>query len=266
MDKAIFRISKIKSKRTYRAALAHNLRQDNTPNINTELSHQNVQFKSGKTIENCVANFERSLDGLKVRKNAVLAHEVIVTGSPEKMAQMSRQEQLAYFQESAKWLIELHGGDASNLVSMSVHYDESTPHAHLILVPKIDNKLNSRAIIGGHRGRLSELQTEFHEKVASRFGLTRGEKNSRAKHEHYSELKTLENRIQELTATHDELTNKVTFLENDKQLLLSECNTMESELERIKTELQQAKHLGLDDLRQKVTELEQEIYRPSFRR
>ena len=74
MDKAIFRITKINNKRGARAALAHNLRLDNTPNINTELSHLNSNLNGMKTMDECMARYDAAMKGLKVRKNAVLMH------------------------------------------------------------------------------------------------------------------------------------------------------------------------------------------------
>ena len=258
MDKAIFRIAKINNKRGVRAALAHNLRLDNTPNINTELSHLNSNLNGMKTMDECMARYDAAMKGLKVRKNAVLMHEAIVTASPEKMAEMTPQERTAYFRDAARWLVELHGGDMSNLISMSIHNDESNPHAHILLIPKLDNKLNSRAIIGGHRGRLSELQTEFYEQVACKHGLTRGEKNSRATHRHYSDMKSLQNRVQELTGEVESLTN-------DRDKALREYCDLDRELIRVRNELERAKTLGLDELRGVVNNLEQSLSRSSMR-
>lgn len=259
MDKAIFRISKIKNKRGARAALAHNLRVDNTPNINTELSHLNSNVKGMRTMDECMARYDAAMRGLKVRKNAVVMHEAIVTASPEKMAEMTPQERTQYFHDAARWLVELHGGDTSNLISLSIHNDESNPHAHILLIPKVDNKLNSRSIIGGHRGRLSELQTEFYEKVASKHGLTRGEKNSRATHRHYSDMKSLQGRLQELTREVEKLTT-----ERDKALR-ERCD-LDREFVRVRNELELAKKLGLDDLRDVVNDLEKSLTRSPMRR
>lgn len=258
MDKAIFRIAKINNKRGARAALAHNLRLDNTPNINTELSHLNSNLKGMQTMDECMARYDAAMKGLKVRKNAVLMHEAIVTASPEKMAEMTPQERTAYFRDAARWLVELHGGDMDNLISMSIHNDESNPHAHILLIPKVDNKLNSRSIIGGHRGRLSELQTEFYDQVASKHGLTRGKKNSRATHRHYSDLKSLQERVQELTGEVESLTN-------DRDKALREYCDLDRELIRVRNELERAKTLGLDELRGVVNNLEQSLSRSSMR-
>lgn len=251
-DKCIFRISKISQQRQLRAALAHNLRLENTPNIHTELSHSNINARGCATIDECMRRYESSIRGLKIRKNAVLAHEVLITGSPEHMKKLTKQEHIAYFNAAARWLIELHGGELSNLLCFSVHYDESTVHAHILLVPKINNKLNSRAIIGGARGRLSELQTEFYERVAKRFGFTRGVKNSRAKHQHYSELKGLKNALKTTS-------NKLEKVKNEHAAILDELDISKKQLSYVQNELKQSQLLEYTALKAKIAQLEKNI-------
>lgn len=253
-DKCIFRITKISQQRQLRAALAHNLRLENTPNINTELSHSNIHAKGCSTIDACMKRYESSIEGLKIRKNAVLAHEVIITGSPDHMNKLTKLEHIEYFNAAARWLIELHGGKLSNLLSFSVHYDESTVHAHILLVPKINNKLNSRAIIGGARGRLSELQTEFYERVAKRFGFTRGVKNSRAKHEHYSELKNLRSNLR-TTA------NSLALAKIEHAKIIDELDNSKRVLTHVQNELKQIRRLEYTALKARIAQLEQNISR-----
>ncbi|WP_100913765.1 MobV family relaxase [Pseudoalteromonas spongiae] len=257
-DKCIFRISKINEQRHLRAALAHNLRLENTPNINTELSHKNMHANGYSTIDECMRRYQSSIKGLKIRKNAVLAHEVLITGSPEHMKKLTKHEHIAYFNAAARWLIQLHGGELSNLLCFSVHYDESTVHAHILLIPKINNKLNSRGIIGGARGRLSELQTEFYERVAKRFGFTRGIKNSRAKHQHYSELKNLRSNLR-TTA------NSLALAKVEHAKIIDELDNSKKVLTHVQNELKQIQRLEYTALKARIAQLEQNIsrtYRP----
>ncbi|MBQ4857239.1 MobV family relaxase [Pseudoalteromonas sp. MMG007] len=258
-NKAIFRIKKINLQRQLRAALAHNLRLVNPPNVNTELSHYNIQAKGLNTIEVCMSRFESALEGIKVRKNAVLAHEAIITGSPDHMNKLTKKQQIAYFTDAAHWLVKLHGGDYKNILCLSIHYDESGTHAHYIIMPKIDSKLNSRAIIGGARGRLSELQTEFYEKVAKKYGFTRGIKNSKATHQHYSEFKNLKNDLSEVK-------NKLEQTQIEYKTALNRLSSAQQSLLFIKKELKLAKTLGVSDLRRKIALLEKNtIFKMSSR-
>lgn len=179
---AVLRFAKIKDTHSLRGALAHNLRVQQPSNADQSKKHLNGIPKDLNSIEACTARFDKLLDGKTVRKNAVLAHEVIVTGSHEALSNMTPAQQKAYFRDALEWLSKLHGG-ANRLISVAIHYDEHTPHLHAIFVP-IDskNKLNSRAILGGHASRLSELQTAFAEEVSVKHGLERGLKHSKARH------------------------------------------------------------------------------------
>lgn len=182
MGMAVLRFAKIKDTYSLRGALAHNLRVQQPDNADQAKKHLNAIHRDLNTIEVCTARFNELLDGKTVRKNAVLAHEAIVTGSHEALIAMSKEEQTAYFRDALAWLNKLHGG-ADRLISATIHFDEKTPHMHAIYVPlDSKNKLNSRAILGGHASRLSELQTAFADEVSAKYGLERGLKHSKARH------------------------------------------------------------------------------------
>ena len=179
---AVLRFAKIKDTHSLRGALAHNLRVQQPHNADQGKKHLNRIHRDLNSIEACTARFNNLLDGKTVRKNAVLAHEVIVTGSHEALSGMTKDEQNGYFADALKWLSKLHGG-SNRLISVAIHYDEHTPHMHAIYVPlDSKNKLNSRGILGGHASRLSELQTAFAEEVSAKYGLERGLKHSKARH------------------------------------------------------------------------------------
>lgn len=179
---AVLRFAKIKDTTTLRGALSHNLRVQEPNNADRAKKHMNAIHRDLNTIEACTARFKALLEGKTVRKNAVLAHEAIVTGSHEALMAMTKTEQNAYFRDALKWLNKLHGG-ADRLISATIHFDEKTPHMHAIYVPLDEkNKLNSRAILGGHASRLSELQTAFADEVSAKYGLERGLKHSKARH------------------------------------------------------------------------------------
>ena len=122
----------------------------------------------------------------KRRKDAALAIEYVITASPEAMQAMDARGRDAYFNDALKWLRERHGG--ANVVYAGIHRDESTPHMYAYVVPLDEStgRLNARKWLGGHASVLSEMQTDFAEKVGARHGLERGIKGSRAKHERVS--------------------------------------------------------------------------------
>ena len=59
-------------------------------------------------------------------------------------------------------------------MSAVVHYDETTPHMHILSVPLTqDGRLSAREIVG-NRANLSRMQTEFFEQVGKSYKLERG--------------------------------------------------------------------------------------------
>jgi cation transport regulator ChaB len=115
-----------------------------------------------------------------VRKNAVLVIEYFIGASPEWFKEQSIERREAYFDEAEKWLKERHGKE--NVIAFTRQYDETSPHVCAYVVP-IDpkGKLNCSHFLDG-REKLSEMQTDFAEKVGKPFGLERGIEGSKAKH------------------------------------------------------------------------------------
>ena len=156
----------------------HAYREQETPNADPSRTPNNTHEGAGDVGE-ALARFNARLPE-KVRKNAVLAVEYLVTGTPETMHGKTRGEQDAYFADALKWLEAKHG--AENVVCAGIHRDETTPHMYAYVVPLDERgKLNCRAFLGGAKA-LSELQTDFAQKVGQPHGLERGVPRSKARH------------------------------------------------------------------------------------
>jgi hypothetical protein len=112
----------------------------------------------------------------KTRKNAVLAIEYLITASPDWNGWKNKEKDSEFFDKAKEWLIKKHG--AENVISTTIHRDETTPHMAVYVVP-IDSKgnLNAREFLGG-RAKLSKMQTDFHNEV-KHLGLERGLEGSR---------------------------------------------------------------------------------------
>ena len=212
--KVVLRVQKIKSPRALRGALAHNLRLQDTPNADPTKSRRNKHGQGMVTIDECMSRYKNLIGTKKVRTNAVHAIEVVVSGSPERMHEMTPKERNDFFKESLDWLGKEFGGK-SNCVGVVVHNDEKTPHMHVIFTPIVDGKLNARAILGGTRHRMTQMQTDFAKNVSEKYGLERGVKGSKATHttvkEYYKQTQELEavkadlERVKaDLLALHDE--------------------------------------------------------------
>lgn len=178
MGKAIIRVQKLKSAVAVRRSMKHAFREQETPNADAERTPDNTHIGAQNTAE-AMQRFNEAMPD-KVRKNAVLAVEYLVTASPESMQGKSRQEQDAYFRDSLKWLQDKHG--AENVVYAGIHRDETTPHMYAYVVPKDERgRLNCRAFYG-ERDALSKMQTDFAASVGNNHGLERGVEGSKARH------------------------------------------------------------------------------------
>ena len=118
--------------------------------------------------------------GRKVRKDAVLEVEVVLTFSGKMSEQISIDE---WKKANVEWLKKYFGED--NVISAVLHQDEATPHIHAMVTP-IDResgepKFNAKKWLGG-RALMSQMQTDY-AKSMEKFGLQRGELNSRASHQ-----------------------------------------------------------------------------------
>jgi hypothetical protein len=184
MGFAILRTQKLKSGIAVRRSMKHAFREQDTPNADPARVQENTHLGAAD-VDEALKRFNARLPA-KVRSNAVLAVEYLITASPEDMKGKSRQEQDAYFRDGLKWLQQRHG--AENVVYAGIHRDETTPHMYAYVVPlDRQGKLNCRAFLGGAQA-LREMQTDFAEKVGQQHGLQRGLEGSKARHtsiQHY---------------------------------------------------------------------------------
>ena len=90
-------------------------------------------------------------------------------------------EKAQAFNKDVKELVvaTLCGGDASRLVSLQLHLDETSPHWHALVVPIVDGpdgerKLSAKALLNG-RQRMREIQDQVFERLGKPRGFERGE-------------------------------------------------------------------------------------------
>jgi len=178
MGYAILRTQKLKSGIAVKRSLQHAFREQETPNADPSRTLENTHIGAAD-VDEALARFNARLPD-KVRKNAVLAVEYLITASPEDMQGKTREQQDAYFRDGLDWLKRRHG--AENVVYAGIHRDESTPHMYAYVVPlDRQGKLNCRSFLGGAKA-LSEMQTEFAQEVGQQHGLQRGIEGSKARH------------------------------------------------------------------------------------
>lgn len=121
--------------------------------------------------------------GAKTRSNSVIALDAIYTASGDFFKDKSTEECNRYFKDC----LQFHQKKFGHVISAIVHYDETTPHLHILSVPLTqDGRLSAREIIG-NRTKMSQMQTAFYEQVGRDYGLERGiHMDGQEKKEHIS--------------------------------------------------------------------------------
>lgn len=187
---AVMRFEKLKTFGNIAGVESHCLRLRETSNADSNSSKFNRCIVGDGNISSSV---KKRIGNRKIRKNAVLAIEFLLSASPEyfrpdhsENGGVFQQDRVESFEKAAlDWLTNTFGN--KNIVSVVTHLDEQTPHLHAIFVP-IDpttDKLNASKWFDGKKA-LTELQTSFANSVAH-LGLKRGVERSTATHFRISE-------------------------------------------------------------------------------
>ena len=185
MSYAILRTEKLKTMGNIAASLSHTYRTRPTHNAdpNRTVNNEHDLKTAGQVMDGIKNRLPE-----KTRSNAVLCIEYLITMSPD-WSGLGTEKEADFFKRSVEWLKQRHG--AENVISTSIHRDETTPHLVAYVVPiDLKGKLNAREFLGG-RAKLSKMQTDFHDQVKD-LGLERGLEGSKARHttikDFYSEI------------------------------------------------------------------------------
>ena len=241
---AIIRFEKLQNLKEIEEAEKHNSRLIKVINADKRLAAKNVNFRLSdeKLTETIIKRFAAS--GIEPRPTAILAFEVLMTFSPEMRDQIDTK---SWAITSLEWAEKRWGSD--NIVHAIMHYDEKTPHLHLVVTPlvkysgprnfKNDLRLNFRELLGGKMEdsirKLSNLHTDYASAMEP-FGLRRGVKNSkrvrRTIKEVYKETAILREEAEKEVA--DFLTEFSAFQkeissESDKQLSPDQLKNLKAE-------------------------------------
>lgn len=203
---AILRIKKhsgTDANRSLSGMTNHNQQRENVPNANPEMSAQNVELIGTGDYKHDV-NKRIKESGALVQKNNVKAIEHLMTASPDYFKSKSDIKRFA--QRSYDFMRETYGNE--NIVSMSLHMDEKTPHIHAFVVPVVNGKLkngkeikriSAKKYVNGKKA-MQELQDRFAE-YFKELGLERGRKKSKAKHTTIQEYYSLINDTAKINGT-----------------------------------------------------------------
>lgn len=187
--------------------------------------------------------------GAKTRSNSVVALDAIYTASGDFFKGKSNEENDQFFRDC----LEFHQRKFGHVISAVIHYDETTPHMHILSVPLThDGRLSAREIIG-NRANLSRMQTEFFEQVGKEYGLERGiHMDGQEKRQHISaqehELREIR---QKIARGHEELE----AIEHSKESARTRAQTARqtaTELQKQIDELQADRKWNQDSLKMLV--------------
>ncbi len=185
MPYAICRVAKIKTAQAGAAKTAHNYRQRETPNADTERKPMNQEYINTAERNYWELVTERIQEaGAKVRHDSVRGVEVLLTASPEAFKRQADGSPndwhgSQWAEANIAFLKDKFG--EQNVVSCTLHQDELTPHFHAVVVPlTADGRLSAKDVFNPKT--LRALQTEYAEAMKP-FGMERGIEHSRAKHE-----------------------------------------------------------------------------------
>ncbi len=185
MPYAICRVAKIKTAQAGAAKTAHNYRQRETPNADTErkpMNHEYINTAERNYWELATERIQEA--GAKVRPDSVRGVEVLLTASPEAFKRQAdgtpNDWHGSQWAEANIAFLKAKFGE-QNVVSCTLHQDELTPHFHAVVVPlTADGRLSAKDVFNPKT--LRQLQTDYAEAMKP-FGMERGVEHSRAKHE-----------------------------------------------------------------------------------
>lgn len=175
---------------------AHISRKHTPANADPERAHLNQELVKPRSSSLKKDIDQRIQEGYtsdrKIRKDAVRAVGVILSGSPDQMKKIEKEGRLdEWCQANLKFVQERFGKD--NVLRCTLHMDEKTPHLHAVFTPIKGGKLRFKDFIDGKKG-LTRLQDEYGKEMAD-FGLKRGFKQSRSKHittrQYYAQLEAI---------------------------------------------------------------------------
>lgn len=169
---AFLRIKKLKGGGIITVAARHNRRVIQAEigasgSIDPTRSHLNETLMGATTADDVgqLANDLMASAGIsKLRKDAVRGLEIVFSLPPN-----HQLDDRAYFTDCVAWAAKHF---ACPVLSADIHRDEAQHHCHLLLLPLIDGRMDGSNLFG-NKYTLLALQKDFHDKVASGYGLSK---------------------------------------------------------------------------------------------
>ena len=209
-------------------------------------------------------NSEIQAAGAKPRSNSVLALDTIYTASPEFFQGKTNQQNDDFFKDC----LQFHQEHFGHIISAVVHYDETTPHLHVISVPLTkDGRLSARDVIG-NKAKMSKTQDAFFEQVGRGYGLERGiHIDGQEKKEHISAQEHELREIKQQIAREQEKLEAIEHSEETARTRAQESKRTAEELQKQVEQLQEKRskqHKSLLQLTEATNNKQKEIKRLNY--
>jgi hypothetical protein len=223
----IIRLAKTKSAAVH-AAQYHNDRlpgEHSNPDIKPHLHELNQEFLVHGKYEDEIAERTKDLKR-KVRKDAVVLVDGMMTASPEWFQEHSYAEAMAFFRDGLDFIQSTFGKE--NVFYYTIHRDETTYHAHFGFTPLKDGSLSWKKFFP-NRQALTKFQDQFYENVSSKYGMERGVKREYGqpvkRHKTVREFKA--EKVKELDREIAERTERLESLQGQEDELRDQVEDLE---------------------------------------
>ena len=218
-------------------------------------------------------NIGRSDEELKKSRVGIRTYaSFVIQGSHDTMLKLAFGEQKVDFSSKAdnslltrderieQWATDVYNFMAKkygedNIASFIVHLDETTPHAHCVVVPITDDgKLSFRKVFVGDSNdkfamsrQMTQLWDEMSE-VSARYGLARGDDKLTTNAKHKSYLQWMKEKMEENDKTLHKQSSAIMSQQEDLRELRSEIKKAETRLKGLTTMLENLEKHRLDVL------------------
>lgn len=223
----IIRLAKTKSTAVH-AAQYHNDRlpgEHSNPDIKPKLHELNQELLAHGKYEDEIAERTKDLKR-KVRKDAVVLVDGMMTASPEWFQDHSYAEAMAFFRDGLDFIQSTFGKE--NVFYYTIHRDETTYHAHFGFTPIKDGSLSWKKFFP-NRQALTKFQDQFYEQVSSKYGMERGIKREYGqpvkRHKTVREFKA--DKVRELDREIAERTERLEGLQGQEDELRDQVEDLE---------------------------------------
>ena len=208
MSYAIIRNEKLTRAKSYGAYVHNDRKAKNHSNKDIDPTRTHLNFYCKENELTYIREFDRMQKELdlkgNLRKNSIIMCQMMITSDNEFFKKIGLEETKRYFIESYNFVCNYKNLGERNIISATVHLDETTPHMHLVFIPVIHTKDEQGHAIDKicardfWRGRDSyrKLQNDFHTYITSKgFDLERGlpVEETGAKHYKIEDLKKITN-------------------------------------------------------------------------